>query len=86
MILYGSAVYGRLRKVQRDNQIQLAGPLRWQILGHVLLGIGWSVMLVADVLPVHDEAAQISVFAFFFTIGLGAVVYGKHRERVALTP
>jgi hypothetical protein len=83
-ILQACLHYGRLRKARRDNQLHLVAPLRWQILGHILLGIGWSVGLISDLFPIQQEVVQISGFIFFFAIGLAAIVYGQRRERTKL--
>lgn len=86
MMLLAFAHYRRLRKAERDNQIPLVASIRWQIIGYGLLGLGWSDWLVADLLPILSEAAIISIFIFFFAIGLAALVYGQRRERRHLAP
>lgn len=73
--------YGRLRKARRNNQLYLTVPLRWQILGHVVLGIGWSLMLAGDLHPFLSDALLLTLFVFLFAAGMAALMYGRRRER-----
>ena len=74
---------GRLNQAREQHQVGLLNPLRWQLAGRVLFGLGWVVDGVTYLPPVHADHLLFLLMVILWVVGLGTQSYGYYRGKAA---
>ncbi len=74
---------GRLNQAHERHQVSLLNPLRWQLAGRVLFGLGWVVDGITYLPGVHADSLLLPLMVILWIAGFGAMIYGHYRGKAA---
>ena len=69
---------GKLNKAHEQQQALLLHPLRWQITGRILFGLGWCVDGVSYLSFAHSDHLLVPLMVTLWGVGFGAMIYGHY--------